>query len=384
MKCQRDKFQLQNKYTYLNCAYMSPLSKKVEKAGVRGIKGKRKPWKTKAADFFRDSETVRSLFAEIIDCPEPNRIVTVPSVSYGMANVARNLPRSSGEILIVDEQFPSNAYPWLSLRNDPIKVTVVKRPQRGESWTQQIIEHMSKDTIMLAIGNVHWADGTLFDLKALRKATRDHGAILVIDGTQSVGALPISVREVEPDALVCAGYKWLFGPYSTGYAYYGPTFDQGTPVEENWINRKGAEHFGGLVTYTDEYAPGALRYEVGEHSNFVMMPMMIAALKQVRNWDPGEIQAYCRELTEPLIDAAIDMGFYVAPQAQRAHHLLGLYMPDQLPVATVEKQLHQNRINVSVRGHAMRISPNVYNDQRDIDKLIKTLKEAVDKSVVVA
>ncbi len=384
LKCQRDKFQLQRKYTYLNCAYMSPLSKKVEKAGVKGLKGKRKPYKVTAEDFFKDSETIRILFSEIVDCEEPNRIVMVPSVSYGMANVARNLPKKKGEILIVDEQFPSNAYPWLSLRNDDIKVRVVERPPRGESWSQRILEQISPSTIMVAVGNVHWADGTLFDLQAIRAATHEHDALLVIDGTQSVGALPISIRELQPDALVCAAYKWLFGPYSTGYAYYGPAFDGGVPIEENWINRKGAENFGGLVSYTDEYGPGALRYEVGEHSNFVMLPMLIASLKQVRRWGPENIQAYCQELGKPLIQAAEEMGFYIAPEDQRAHHLLGLYVPEHLSIPTLQEFLHRNRVNVSVRGGSVRISPNVYNDQHDIDRLVKTLKEAVDKSAVVA
>ena len=384
LNCQRDKFQLQRKYTYLNCAYMSPLSKKVEKAGIRGLKGKRKPYKITAEDFFTDSETVRTLFAELIDCDQTNRIVTVPSVSYAMANVAQNLPKQEGEIIIVDEQFPSNAYPWLSLQNDKLKVKIVSRPNTGESWSQRILENISAETAMVAIGNVHWADGTLFDLKAIRSATRERDALMVIDGTQSVGALPLSVKEVDPDALVCAGYKWLFGPYSTGYAYYSATFDSGKPIEQNWINRRGAENFGGLVTYTDEYAPGALRYEVGEHSNFVMLPMMIAALKQVRRWDPENIQAYCQQLTEPLVIRAQEMGFAVAPPDQRAHHLLGLYLPAHLSIDTLQKYLRRNRVNVSVRGHSVRISPNVYNDQQDIDKLIKTLKEAVDKSAVVA
>jgi len=363
---------------------MSPLSKKVEKAGIKGIKGKRKPYKVNAEDFFRDSETVRRLFAEVVDCEDPKRIVTIPSVSYGMANVARNLPRREGEILIVDEQFPSNAYPWLSLQNDQLRVKVISRPEGGESWSQRILEAISSDTVMVAIGNVHWADGTLFDLLSIRQATRAHDALLVIDGTQSVGALPISVKELDPDALVCAAYKWLFGPYSAGYAYYGPVFDEGQPIEENWINRKGAENFGGLINYTEEYAPGALRYEVGEHSNFVMMPMLIASLKQVRYWGPGNIQAYCQALTEPLVESAKKMGFSVAPADQRAHHLVGLYMPEHLSIETLQELLHRNRINVSVRGHSVRISPNVYNDQQDIDKLIKTLKEAVDKSAVVA
>ena len=90
---------------------------------------------------------------------------------------------------------------------------------------------------------------------ALRQRTHEVGAQLVIDGTQSVGALPINVQELQPDALICAGYKWLMGPYSIALAYYGPYFDQGEPLEEGWINRYGSEDFTNLVQYQDRYQP---------------------------------------------------------------------------------------------------------------------------------
>jgi len=76
--------------------------------------------------------------------------------------------------------------------------------------------------------------------------------LLIIDGIQSIGTLPFSVKEIQPDALICAGYKWLLGPYSIGLAYYSDTFANGFPIEENWINRKNSEDFGGLVNYEPE------------------------------------------------------------------------------------------------------------------------------------
>ncbi len=157
---------------------------------------------------------------------------------------------------------------------------------RGKIWNERIVEAIDRNTRLVALGNVHWADGTKFNLLEIRKRTRDVGALLVIDGTQSVGALPFDVSKIQPDALVCAGYKWLLGPYAIGIAYYGEYFDDGKPIEENWINRKLSEDFTALVNYKSEYQPGALRYEVGERSNFILVPMMTAALKQINRWKP--------------------------------------------------------------------------------------------------
>ena len=107
MKCQRDKFMLSRKVAYLNCAYMSPMLKKVENAGRKGIAAKRKPHKISTEDFFRDTEKLRAQFAKLVNCPEPNRNVIIPSVSYGMANAAANLPKKKGRVLLAQDQFPS-------------------------------------------------------------------------------------------------------------------------------------------------------------------------------------------------------------------------------------------------------------------------------------
>ena len=153
---------------------------------------------------------------------------------------------------------------------------------------------------MVAIGHIHWADGTKFDLKKIRERTKEVGAILVVDGTQSIGALPFDIAEFQPDAVVASGYKWLMGPYSTGMAYYGEYFRDGKPIENNWVNRLNSSDFANLVNYQDEYQPGAIRYEVGESANFILTPMLTEAIRQVNAWGPKNIQAYCKSIAQML------------------------------------------------------------------------------------
>ena len=142
------------------------------------------------------------------------------------------------------------------------------------------------------------------------------GAALVVDGTQSVGAMPFDVARIQPDALIAATYKWLMGPYSMGFAYLGPRFDGGEPLEETWIGRAGSENFKELVHYRDDYQPGAIRYDVGERTNFALMPMTIAALEQVLDWqperDPGATAA---SLTAPLFERVRALGYTVEDPA---------------------------------------------------------------------
>jgi selenocysteine lyase/cysteine desulfurase len=244
---------------------------------------------------------------------------------------------------------------------------------RGKIWNEQLLDAIDQRTKLVALGNVHWADGTLFNLKEIRKRTTEVGALLVIDGTQSVGALPFDVAEIKPDALVCAGYKWLMGPYSLGLAYYGEYFDQGKPIEENWINRLHSENFAGLVNYENNYQPGALRYEVGEHSNFILLPMLLAALQQINQWKPKAIQQYCAGITQKPGRLLQEAGYWIEDEKYRGHHLFGVRLPAHAQRDKIKTFLQKNKISVSFRGDAIRVSPNVYNSEADMMKLVRVL-----------
>jgi selenocysteine lyase/cysteine desulfurase len=199
--------------------------------------------------------------------------------------------------------------------------------------------------------------------------------LMVIDGTQSVGALPFSVAQLEPDALVCAGYKWLLGPYALGMAYYGPAFDGGVPVEENWINRYQSEDFKGLTNYNAQYQPGALRYEVGERSNFILVPMFLAAIRQINAWGVAEIQSYMRQLTEEPMAQLREMGFFVESSAFRGGHLIGIGMPAGKNLAVLHDLLLAEKIQVSFRGDFVRIAPHLYNTPEDMEKLVGVMQK---------
>lgn len=382
LDCQRDLFNLPDGSHYLNCAYMSPLSKPVEAAGVDGLRQKRMPADVAVDDFFEASNRLRALFAQLINAPDAARVAIIPSASYGIATAARNTPVQAGQnIVLVEEQFPGNVYEWRSLcRRQGLELRTVAAPalreRRGAAWNERILAAIDGDTAAVALGNVHWTDGTRFDLDAIGRRAREVGAALVVDGTQSVGALPFDVQETQPDALVCAGYKWLLGPYSVGVAWYGPRYDDGIPLEETWIAREGSEDFRGLVDYQDAYQAGAVRYDVGERSNFILVPMLVAALELLLDWGVSNIQAYCGALTRGLIGEARELGFAVEDDDWRGSHILGLRAPPGRELARLQPELARRNVYVSLRGSAMRVSPNVYNDPGDIAALREALRHA--------
>ncbi len=384
---QKHLFDLSEDITYLNCAFMSPLMTRVENAGKAGMELKRRPHGVSIDDFFKPTEDLRSEFSKLIHCSNPKQVVVIPSVSYGIASIAGNLQISRGSsIIIAGEQFPSNVYCWYQIaKSSGANVQIIDPPienhERGKRWNEKIIESINAGTSVVAISHCHWADGTRFNLNALRAKTDEIGAALVIDGTQSVGALPFDVEEIKPDALICGGYKWLMGPYSMGMAYYDPKYNQGIPIEDNWINRKNSEDFAGLVQYEESYQPGALRYEVGEHSNFILVPMQLEAIHQINEWGPENIQEYCHMISNEGIEKLQEAGYWIEEEAYRGAHLFGIRLPEGVSIDQVKKRLDENKIFVSIRGTSIRVAPHVYNTKEDFDKLANTLLNEIKVSV---
>jgi selenocysteine lyase/cysteine desulfurase len=379
LACQRHLFDLPADITYLNCAYLGPLSRSVLAAGLEGLGRKARPWEVQPDDFFSTLEEARLLFARLV-AGDPDGIALVPSVSYGIAVAAANLPLPPGaEILVLEEQFPSNVYAWRDLVvRRRARLRTVPRPENHD-WTDAILRALGAKTAIVALPHCHWIDGGLLDLNQIGSRARDIGAALVVDGCQSVGALPIDVGQIQPDFLVTACYKWLLGPYSQAFLWVAPRWRQGRPLEHNWITRANRRDFAGLVHYTDQLAAGARRFDSGEVSNFALLPASVAAVRQTLGWGVGTIQVTLRQLTDRIADAATELDLEVGPATHRSGHLLGLRLSGQEPRA-LAAALAQARVFVSVRGDSIRISPHVYNDDSDIDRFLEVLTGALERS----
>lgn len=373
LTCQREKFFLPSEQHYLNCAYFSPLMRSVEAAGIDALRFKRDPAQITPTMFFENADRIRALFASLIN-GRADHVALIPATSYGIAAIARNIKVGYGDnLVLIQGQFPSNVYSWHRLA-ESTGAAIRMVEGHGANWTQRVLESIDYRTSVVAMGIVHWTDGILFDVKAIGRRARDVGAALIIDGTQSIGALPFDVREIQPDALVCAGYKWLMGPYGTGLLYVGERFLDGIPLEESWITRQGSENFDGLLKYTNEYRPGAIRYDRGQTASFAHTAMMIKGLEQVIEWQPERIQTYCTSLIADFLPSAQNRGYNIAGPYRP--HLFGIGVPAHVDRQQLLNKLTQRNISVSLRGDAIRVSPNVYNNAADIDALQDALLSA--------
>lgn len=370
----RESFAITDAVTYLNSASLGPRLRAVDDAGHAAVERMAAPWNIRSADWFADARALRALFASLIgasaDC-----VALVPSVSYGIAIAARNLPVAAGDnIVVIDQEYPSNYYSWRRLaRERGAEIRTAAAP--AGSLTDAIVSSIDRRTAVVAVANCHWTNGAVVDLVRVAATARRHDAALVVDASQSLGACPFDVAEVRPDFLVTVGYKWLLGPYGLGYLYVADRWQaNGEPLEESWLNRAGGDNFAGLVDYTDEYQPGAQRFNMGESAQFYLLPMALAALRQISQWTPAGIQQQLSEWTSELSSRASSTGLVSMAREQRVGHMVGLTARGALPAGLVDG-LAARHVYVGARGNNIRVSPHLHSTAADLDRLVAALQE---------
>ena len=371
----RELFDIPVGVSYLNCAYMPPLPRPVREAGRRAIEG-HAPWALPASQFFEPGERLRAAVAALVG-GDPDGVAFVPSVSYGIGVAARNLVVGPGRtVVVLDEEFPSDVYPFRAkIAAEGGEMVVVTRP-RGVAWTDAVVAAIDERTAVVVAPQVHWTDGSVVDLLAVGAAARSVGAALVVDVSQSLGAAPVDVAAIRPDFLVSVGYKWQMGPYAFGYLWVAEQHRRGDPLEHTWIGRKGSDDFNRLVDYTDEVREGGRRFDAGEWPSFTLLPMAAAAIDLLTEWRPERVAAAIEPLTARVEAGARRIGLEPVAADHRRPHLIGVRFPQGEPPGLRERLLAA-RVYVSLRANAVRVAPHLYNTEADVDRLLEVLGESV-------
>jgi selenocysteine lyase/cysteine desulfurase len=354
---------------------MSPVLRSVREAASAAMDRRAAPWGISSDDWFTDVEQLRSAWAAILGS-DSDAVALIPASSYGLAIAARNVTAAPGEqVLVLPDEYPSNYYTWRRFCQRTGADLVAAQRESGATWTDAVLASVGEDTRVVAVPNVHWTDGSLVDLESVVAAARRVGAVVVIDASQSLGALPLDVARLRPDFVVSVGYKWLLGPFGIGCLYVDEQYRDGEPLEENWINRAGTEDFAALVDYTDTYRPGARRFDVGARTSFNLVPMAIAAAEQLLGWGIPNVAASLRNVTDQIAQRAAGLDLAVAAADQRGPHMLGIGLARDAATA-VARQLADSGVIAGVRGSSLRIAPHLHVTQEDIDRLLTALQAA--------
>ncbi|MBI1778981.1 MAG: aminotransferase class V-fold PLP-dependent enzyme [Proteobacteria bacterium] len=373
---QRHLFDIPDDVTYINCAYLSPLLKSVRDIGRWGIERKVHPWTIERRHFYEDVERARSLFGQLIGATGDD-VAIVNSTSYGIATASLNLTLAKGQtIVMLEGEHSSTIYEYRRRAQAAGGSTVVvPRPADGD-WTAAVLERISSTTGWVGVPNCHWSDGGLLDLVAIGKRAREVGAYFIVDATQSLGALPLDVASVQPDYLACSAYKWLLSPYTLGFLYVAPQHQNGVPLEHHGFSRAGVESEPSPKGYPEAFAAGARRYDMGERSNFIQLPMANVAMEQLLAWTPRAIADAIEPMTDRIAEHAAMRQLPVPPKRHRAAHMIGVGFKGGPPEGLMER-LQARKAYASIRTGALRMSPHVYNSVEEVDRFFAVFDRVV-------
>jgi selenocysteine lyase/cysteine desulfurase len=374
---QRSLFDIPPGIAYFNTAYNAPLLNASRERLVASAGAKSHPWERPSTDFFADAERIRELATRVFG-GDADGYAVIPAASYGLSAAARAIEptlKPRDRIIVLEDEFPSNVLPWRRVAEKTGAVmSTVPSPADGD-WTAATLASIARGARVAALSNCHWTNGARLDLAPIANACRAANIALVLDMTQSLGAMPFDIEAVQPDFFVAAGYKWLLCPYGFGLMYVAPRWRDARPLEEAWLARTNAEDFTSLADYSDSYMPGARRFDVGEKCTSIL-PGAIAALEQLDAWGVADVAQSLAQISHRIQERLELLGFELPRREHRCPHMFGARLPGGFTGDFIGS-LRAQRVFVSQRGSSVRFAPHLHVTEDDIAQLFAALDVAL-------
>ncbi len=361
---------------YLNAAAQGPLPRAAIRATQQALEWKKFPHHIPESEYFELPGRVRASLARLIGA-QPEEIALSTGASGGMQVVATRLElRPGDEILIAEGEFPAHRATWLPMQSSAGVVVKIVAPQGRFLTADDFLGQITQRTRLISTSLVHFNDAARLDARRVADAVHAAGGYLLLDASQCVGAMPMTVESLDCDFLVAAGYKWLLSPYGTGFLWVrGSLIETLRDGPVYWQSLEDAENFHSLSSGGHAHSQSARRWDSPETASFFNLAAMDASLEFILRIGVETIWQHTRGLIEELIrrlplDRCV-LGSPVEPDARGQYVCVQSRKPEGGP-ALYEK-LQKANIIISLRDGALRISPHLYNSERDLDRLLTVL-----------
>ncbi|HEY2460027.1 MAG TPA: aminotransferase class V-fold PLP-dependent enzyme [Candidatus Acidoferrum sp.] len=361
---------------YLNAAGTAPMPKVSLRAAQTALDWKKFPHHMPGSAHFEVPNRIRASIAKLIGA-HAEEIALTTGASTGMNAVAYGLSWKPGdEIVTAAAEFPMQYTTWKPMEQREGLVLKIVKPQDRFITAEDLIAAITPKTRIVSVSMVRFDDGSLIDAKRLSAACHAQGALLLLDVSQCCGGVPLDVTDLGVDFLVCAGYKWLLSPFGTGFFWAkSEHIAKMRPGPFYWMAAEGAETFSALALDNPKPANGARRFDMAETSSFIHLAAMDASLEFVLRLGPENVLAHTRRLTDLMFDRLPkDRCVPASPldPAQRGNY--GCFVArNREKTAALYEHLQKENVIVSLREGNIRVSPHMYNTERDIDRLVAVI-----------
>jgi len=364
--------------TYLNLAAQSPMPRVSLRAVQAAMEAKKCPHHKPESTYFEVPNRIRASIAKLIG-GKPEEVAITTGASHGMVAIAYGLSWKPGdEVITAKGEFPLQYTTWTPMEErEGIKLKIVS-PRERFITAEDLLTAMTPRTRVVSVSLVRFDDGTLLDAARVAAACHAQGALLVLDVSQHCGAMPLDVAQLGADFLVCAGYKWLLGPYGTGFFWAkSEHIGKMRPGPFYWMALPGSDNFSSLSVDDPKPVPGAKRWDTPEPAsyfnfNLVAMDASTDFVVQIR---PETVAAHNRKLIEFMYERLPkDSCIPTSPLDPERRGPYGCFAArTKEKTEELYQELRKENVIVAIREGNIRVSPYLYNTERDIDRLISVI-----------
>ena len=364
--------------TYLNLAGQSPMPRVSIRAVQAALEDKKAPHQKPDSTFYEVPNRIRGSLARLIGA-KPEEIALTSGASGGVAAVAYGLKWNLGdEVITAKGEFPLQYTGWKPMEErEGLKVKIVA-PSGRFITADDLIAAITARTRLVSVSLVRYDDGSLLDAPRVAAACHAQDALLLLDVSQCCGALPMDVQQLGADFLVCAGYKWLLGPFGTGFFWVkSEHLSTVRPGPFYWMAVAGSDNFAALNFEDPQPAPSAKRWDSPEWASYFNFNLvaMDTSVQCVLRMGPERVAEHNQKLIELMFERLPKDRFVLASPAEAARR--GPYgcfaARSREKTAEVYQHLRNENVIVSLREGNIRVSPHLYNTERDIDRLISVV-----------
>ncbi len=360
----RGRFPAVEEVSYLNTAAGGPISTASAAAGREYYEATCRDGDVHWDGWLERVEEVRVAAAQLLRA-QPLELGFIANASIGMSFVAGML-RGSGEVVVVQEEFPSVTLPWLQLG---YPVRFVAPEADGGVPLDRLADALTPDTRILALGLVHYRSGFRYDLGQLGRFAREHDLRLAIDATQGLGALAVDLSQGDVDFMVASGYKWLTAGYGVGLLYINERHL--TPERYPAAGWRSAEDPYALIADRLRLRAAAAALELG-HPPFAGVFSLGAALELLLEIGPSAIEKRVLDLNATMVGQLRDAGYDPVVAASPSNRSGIVYLP-MSDAAERKQALDRAGVLVSHRGAGLRLSTHFYTRRADVARLLEAL-----------